>query len=43
MRVPSHHNRLMPYLILPRAYQFIEFMKQVFGATEQAWYPGAKV
>jgi PhnB protein len=39
MQIPSHYNRLMPYLIVPNAYQFIEFMKNVFGATEQAILP----
>ena len=35
MQVPSQYNRLMPYMIVPNAYQFIEFMKDVFGATVQ--------
>jgi PhnB protein len=39
MQIPAHYNRLMPYLIIPRAYAFIDFMKQVFGATEQAIVP----
>ena len=29
----------MPYLIIPTAYKFIEFMKNVFGATEQVIVP----
>lgn len=29
----------MPYLIIPNAYKFIEFMKNVFGATEHAIIP----
>ena len=29
----------MPYLILPRAYEFVRFMKNVFDATEQAIIP----
>jgi PhnB protein len=39
MKTPSHHNRLMPYLIIPTAYRFIEFMKKVFAATEQVIVP----
>lgn len=36
MKIPPHYNQLMPYLIIPRAHDFIKFMKEVFGATEQA-------
>ena len=39
MKIPSHYNRLMPYLIVPNAYKFLEFMKNVFNATEQAIIP----
>ena len=39
MKIPSHYNRLMPYIIIPDAYKFMEFMKNVFGATEQAIVP----
>ena len=39
MKIPSHYNRLMPYMIIPNAYKFIEFMKNVFGATEQIIVP----
>lgn len=39
MQIPSQYNRLMPYLIIPRAYEFITFMKDVFGATEQIIVP----
>ena len=39
MQVPSQYNRLMPYLIVPNANQFIEFMKEVFGATVQHLTP----
>lgn len=42
MNIPSPYNRLMPYLIIPNAYRFIEFMKNVFGATEQAIVPGSE-
>lgn len=39
MQVPKEYNRLMPYLIIPNAYKFIEFMKNVFAATEQSIVP----
>ena len=39
MNIPSHYNRLMPYLIIPDAYKFMDFMKNVFGATEQVIVP----
>ena len=39
MKIPSHHNRLMPYMIIPDAYKFIDFMKNIFGATEQVIVP----
>jgi uncharacterized glyoxalase superfamily protein PhnB len=41
MKIPSHYNRLMLYIIVPNAYKFLEFMKNVFNATEQAIIPGA--
>ena len=39
MAIPVQYNRLMPYLLIPKAYQFIEFMKDVFGATIQVITP----
>ena len=39
MQIPSRYNRLMPYIIIPNAYKFIEFMKNVFGVTEQIIVP----
>ena len=39
MKIPSPYNRLMPYMILPDAYKFVEFMKNVFGASEEAITP----
>ena len=39
MQIPPQYNRLMPYLIVPGAYSFIDFMKVVFGATEQLIVP----
>lgn len=29
----------MPYMIVPNAYQFIDFMKEVFDATQQLMVP----
>lgn len=37
--VPAQYNRVMPYLIVPRAYEFITFMKIVFDAEEQVMVP----
>jgi PhnB protein len=39
MKIPSNYNRLMPYMILPNAYRFAEFMKNVFDATEESIIP----
>lgn len=39
MQIPSQYNRIMPYMIVPNACKFIEFMKYVFGATEQIIVP----
>ena len=39
MQIPSQYNRLMPYMIVPKAYEFIAFMKDVFGAEEQIIVP----
>jgi len=39
MQIPAQYNRLMPYMIIPNAYDFIAFMKAVFGATEQIIVP----
>jgi PhnB protein len=39
LQIPPQYNRLMPYLIVPEAYSFIDFMKEVFGATEQVIVP----
>lgn len=39
MQIPSQYNRLMPYMIVPKAYEFIAFMKDVFGAAEQLIIP----
>ena len=39
MQIPSHYNRLMPYMIVPGAYEFIAFMKAIFGAGEQLIVP----
>jgi len=39
MKIPPSHNRLMPYIIIPNAYKFIEFMKNVFEARQQGIVP----
>ncbi len=39
MKIPPQYNRLMPYLIIPNAADFIVFMKEVFGAEEQIIVP----
>ncbi|MDN3551130.1 VOC family protein [Mucilaginibacter aquaedulcis] len=33
--IPVNYQRIMPYLIIKDAGKFIEFMQNVFGATEQ--------
>lgn len=35
MQVPDHYLPIMPYLMVPGGYKFIDFMKEVFGATVQ--------
>jgi Uncharacterized protein conserved in bacteria len=35
MQLPDGYNTVMPYLILKDAKWFLEFAKQVFGATEK--------
>lgn len=39
MNIPSHYNRLMPYLIVQDAATFIELVKTVFDATVQIIVP----
>jgi uncharacterized glyoxalase superfamily protein PhnB len=39
MKIPHQYNRLMPYLIIPKAAEFVVFMKAVFGAEEQIIMP----
>lgn len=39
MKIPPQYNRLMPYFIIPHAHQFIDFMKNVFGAEIQIIVP----
>ncbi|WP_456311950.1 VOC family protein [Pseudomonas shirazensis] len=34
MNLPNGHQAIMPYLIIKGASQFIDFTKNVFGATE---------
>ncbi len=33
--IPQGYQRLMPYIIVKGADEFIDFMKKVFGATEK--------
>ncbi len=35
INIPEGYNRVMPYLILKNPEGFLEFMKNVFGATEK--------
>jgi uncharacterized glyoxalase superfamily protein PhnB len=39
MKIPTQYNRVMPYMIIPNAAGFINFMKEVFGAEEQIIVP----
>jgi PhnB protein len=39
MAIPNQYNRVMPYLVIPNAYKFIDFMTQVFGAKEELVVP----
>lgn len=39
MKIPPHYNRVMPYMIVPNAYAFAVFMKEVFAAKEQIIVP----
>ncbi len=39
MKIPTQYNRVMPYMIIPNAAEFIVFMKDVFGAEEQMIVP----
>ena len=39
MKIPPQYNRVMPYMILPNAAEFVVFMKEVFGAEEQIIVP----
>jgi uncharacterized glyoxalase superfamily protein PhnB len=39
MRIPPQYNRLMPYMIIPKATEFISFMKEVFDAETQIIVP----
>ena len=39
MKIPHQYNSLMLYMIVPDAYRFIKFMKNVFRAAEQIIVP----
>lgn len=40
MKIPQQYLPVMPYLILNKANDFLEFSKAVFGAKEQLLVPG---
>ena len=40
MKIPNQYLPIMPYLIFPRAAEFLVYAKNVFGATEQLIVPG---
>jgi uncharacterized glyoxalase superfamily protein PhnB len=40
MQIPSNYLPVMPYLILDKADEFLEFTKKVFSAQEQMIVPG---
>lgn len=39
MKAPAHYLPIMPYLIVPRAYDFISFIEAVFNAEERLIVP----
>jgi PhnB protein len=39
MKIPNQYNQLMPYLILKKSADFIQFMEKVFDAKEQMIVP----
>lgn len=39
MELPNHYLPIMPYLIIERADEFVEFIKTVFGAEERLTVP----
>lgn len=40
MEMPDYYLPVMPYLILDKAPEFLEYTKRVFGATEAMIVPG---
>jgi len=40
MNLPANYLPVMPYLILSKSADFLEYAKKVFGATEQMIVPG---
>lgn len=40
MKKPDYYLPVMPYLILDKAPEFLEYAKKVFGATEKMIVPG---
>ncbi len=39
MELPIHYLPIMPYMIVPKAYDFINFIKTVFNAEEKLIVP----
>lgn len=39
MKIPSNYLPVMPYLIMDKSAQFLEYAKKVFGAKEQMIVP----
>lgn len=39
MKIPPQYNRVMPYMIIPDAAAFVDFMKKVFDAEVQMIVP----
>jgi uncharacterized glyoxalase superfamily protein PhnB len=39
MEAPAHYLPIMPYIIVPKAYDFISFIKAVFNAEEMFLLP----
>jgi len=40
MKIPQHYLPVMPYIIIDKASEFLDFTKKVFNATEQIIVPG---
>ncbi len=42
MKIPENYLPVMPYIIVPNANDFLDFLKNVFGAKEQMIVPDEK-